>query len=76
MALKLGRESRFESIRLAHFEGLAEKVGVPKQRVVDVVRRTIAEAMDTWPKAEEAEGARSGHLRAHVARLPLIGDAG
>ena len=75
LGLKLSGECRFERIRLAHFERLAEKIGVPAERVTRIVRDTVQRAMATWP-ADTHEPARMAALRAHVERLPLLAEAG
>jgi serine/threonine-protein kinase HipA len=76
LALKIEREKRFDRIRLGHFERLADKVAVPKERVAHLVRDTIKRAMDTWPKEDELEAGRAKLLRAHVQRLPLLDEVG
>ncbi len=75
LGLKLSGENRFEQIRLRHFERLAEKVGVPADRVTRIVRETIQRAMATWP-ADTIDSTRLTALRAHVERLPLLAEAG
>jgi serine/threonine-protein kinase HipA len=74
LALKLSRETHFERIGLSHFERLADKVGVSRERVTSVVRDTVRRAMSTWPK--ELDPRRDGLLRAHVERLKLVTEAG
>lgn len=74
LALKLSRENRFERIQLAHFQRLAEKAGVPPERVVAVVRETVRRAMAAWPT--EMEPSRARLLRTHVERLALLEEAG
>lgn len=75
LGLKLSGESRFERIRLQHFERLAEKVGAPAERVTRVVRETIQRAMATWP-SDAHDPPRLAALRAYVERLPLLAEAG
>jgi serine/threonine-protein kinase HipA len=75
LGLKLSGENRFEQIRIRHFERLAEKVGVPGDRVTRVVRDTVQRAMATWPE-DTRDPARLAALRAHVERLPLLAEAG
>ncbi len=75
LGLKLSGENRFERIRLQHFERLAEKVGVPGDRVTRVVRDTIQRAMATWPN-DTRDPPRLAALRAYVERLPLLTEAG
>lgn len=69
------REDQFHELRLKHFERLAEKVGVPADRVTRVVRDTIQGAMATWPTSP-LDPIRLAALRAHVERLPLVVEAG
>jgi serine/threonine-protein kinase HipA len=75
LGLKLSREDRFEQIRLRHFERLAEKIGVPGERVTRIVRDTIQRAMAAWPQ-DSRDPSRMEALRAHVERLPLLAEAG
>lgn len=75
LGLKLSGERRFDRIRIAHFERLAEKIGVPAERVTRIVRDTVQRAMATWP-ADTHEPTRMAALRAHVERLPLLAEAG
>lgn len=75
LGLKLSGENRFEQIGLRHFERLAEKIGVPGDRVTRIVRDTVQRAMATWP-ADSRDPARLAALRAHVERLPLLAEAG
>lgn len=75
LGLKLSRESRFEAIRLSHFERLAAKVGVPADRVTRIVRETIQRAMAEWP-SETRDPSRMAALRTHAERLPLLAEAG
>ena len=75
LALKLSRENRFDRIRLQHFEQLADKVDLPRARVVDVVRETIDRAITSWPESL-LDPERMGRLREHVQRLPLLHDVG
>lgn len=75
LGLKLSGERRFEQIRLRHFERLAEKAGVPAERVTRVVRNTVQRAMATWPE-DTRDPVRMAALRAHVERLPLLTEAG
>jgi serine/threonine-protein kinase HipA len=75
LGLKLSGERRFDRIRLAHFERLAEKVGVPVERVTQIVRETVQRAMTAWP-ADTHEPARMAAIRAHAERLPLLAEAG
>jgi serine/threonine-protein kinase HipA len=74
LALRLSRENRFDAIGLAHFERLAEKVAVPKDRVIRIVRDTIQNAMAAWP--DELSERRGALLRAHVERLRLLKEVG
>lgn len=74
LALKLAREKQFQRVRLTHFEWLAEKVGVEKERVTKVVKETLTRAMDAWPGPEESEAVRSDLLRRYVDKLPLLAD--
>lgn len=73
LGLKLSRENRFDRIRVQHFERLADHVGVPRDRVVDVVRGTIQRAMAAWPESS-LDPNRLASLREHVQRLPLLRD--
>jgi len=75
LGLKLSGESRFEQLRLRHFERLAEKVGVLRDRVTRIVRDTVQRAMAAWP-VDTYDPARLSALRAHVERLPLLAEAG
>ncbi len=75
LGLKLSGENRFEQIRIRHFERLAEKVGVPADRVTRVVRDTVQRAMAAWPE-DTRDPPRLAALRAHVERLPLLAEAG
>jgi len=75
LGLKLSKEDRFERIRLRHFERLAEKIGVPGERVTRIVRDTIQRAMAAWPQ-DSRDPPRMEALRAHVERLPLLAEAG
>jgi len=75
LGLKLSGERRFEQIRLQHFERLAEKVGVPAERVTRIVRDTIQRAMAAWPE-DSRDPARLSALRGYVERLPLLAEAG
>jgi serine/threonine-protein kinase HipA len=75
LGLKLSRENRFPEIRLAHFERLADKVGISGDRVTRIVRDTLQRAMATWP-TDTRDPARTATLRAHVERLPLLAEAG
>jgi serine/threonine-protein kinase HipA len=75
LGLKLSGENRFDQIRIQHFERLAEKVGVPGDRVTRVVRETVQRAMATWPE-NTRDPPRLAALRAHVERLPLLAEAG
>ena len=75
LALKLSRENRFDQIRVQHFERLADRVGVPRDRVVGIVRETLQRAMATWPDAP-LDPERMVQLRAYVERLPLVRDVG
>lgn len=74
LALKLSRENRFERIDLSHFVRLADKSGVPPERVTAVVRETVRRAMASWPSDLDARPAAL--LRAHVERLALVKEAG
>lgn len=74
LALRLSRENRFERIRMQHFERLADDAGVPRNRVVDLVRDTVSRVMSTWPDTQLDPG-RIERLRAHVGRLPLLSEA-
>jgi serine/threonine-protein kinase HipA len=73
LGLKLSRENRFGEIRLSHFERLAERVGVSRDRVANTVKDTIQRAMATWPD-DTLDPARTALLRAHVERLPLVSE--
>ncbi|HWO18505.1 MAG TPA: type II toxin-antitoxin system HipA family toxin [Kofleriaceae bacterium] len=75
LGLKLSGENRFEQIRLRHFERLAEKVGVPGDRVTRVVRDIVQRAMATWPQ-DTRDPPRLAALRTYVERLPLLAEAG
>jgi serine/threonine-protein kinase HipA len=75
LGLKLSRENRFYEIRLAHFERLADKVGVSRDRVTRIVRDTIQRAMATWP-TDTRDPPRIAALHAHVERLPLLAEVG
>ena len=75
LGLKLSRENRFHELRLAHFERLADTVGVSRDRVTRVVCETIQRAMATWP-TDTRDPARTAALRAHAERLPLLAEAG
>lgn len=72
LALRLSRERRFDAIRLEHFERLAEKVGVPAERVTHIVRETIQLAMKTWPTNLDRRSEEI--LLEHVGRLPLAAE--
>jgi serine/threonine-protein kinase HipA len=73
LGLKLSRENRFDRIGVQHFERLADHVGVPRDRVIDVVRGTIRQTMATWP-GSSLDPNRLTVLREHVQRLPLLRD--
>jgi serine/threonine-protein kinase HipA len=75
LGLKLSRENRFQEIRLFHFERLADKVGISRDRVTRIVRDTIQRAMATWP-TETRDPPRTAALRAHVERLSLLAEVG
>jgi serine/threonine-protein kinase HipA len=75
LGLKLSRENRFYEFRLAHFERLADKVGVSRDRVTRIVRDTIQRAMATWP-TDTRDLPRTAALRAHAERLPLLAEVG
>jgi serine/threonine-protein kinase HipA len=75
LGLKLSRENRFHEVRLAHFERLADKVGIPRDRVTRIVRDTLQRAMATWP-TDTRDPPRTAALRAHAERLPLLAEAG
>lgn len=74
LALKLSRESRFAEIGLEHFRKLAQKVDIPEEQVVEVVRQTVQKAMAHWPK--DLGTRRDALLREHVERLRLVTEAG
>lgn len=73
LGLKLSRENRFERIQVQHFERLADHAGVPRDRVVDLVRGTLRRAMASWPESS-LDPNRLASLRDHVQRLPLLRD--
>jgi serine/threonine-protein kinase HipA len=73
LALRLSRENRFEAIERRHFERLAEKVGVPPDRVTEIVRNTIQRALSTWPTDL---GPHEQALREHIDRLRLVKQLG
>jgi serine/threonine-protein kinase HipA len=75
LGLKLSRENKFSEIRLSHFERMADKVEVPRERVTQVVKDLIQRAMAHWP-SDSVDPARMTTLRAHVERLPLLADVG
>lgn len=43
LGLKLSTENRFDQSRLAHFEKLADRAGISRDRVVSLARSTIPE---------------------------------
>lgn len=73
LGLKLSRENRFDHIRAEHFERLADRAGVPRDRVIGLVRSTIQRAMASWPESS-LDPHRLTSLRDHVQRLPLLRD--
>jgi serine/threonine-protein kinase HipA len=73
LGLKLSRENRFDRIGVQQFERLADHVGVPRDRVIDVVRGTIRQAMATWP-GSSLDPDRLTVLQEHIQRLPLLRD--
>ncbi|HEU4733772.1 MAG TPA: type II toxin-antitoxin system HipA family toxin [Kofleriaceae bacterium] len=75
LGLKLSRENHFERIQLGHFERLADRAGVPRERVTRLVRGTIQRAMDTWPTSP-IDRDRIQLLRKFVERLPLVAEIG
>lgn len=75
LGLKLSRENRFDQIRIQHFERLADRAGVPRDRVAGVVRSTIQRAVATWPETS-LDPNRMARLREHSERLPLLRDVG
>jgi len=76
LALKLGRENRFEAIGLGHFERLAEKVDAEPVRVTRTVRELIQAAMAGWPPSGELEPENERLLRQHTSGLALVREAG
>jgi serine/threonine-protein kinase HipA len=79
LALRLAHERDFAAVRMEQFKRLADRAEVSATRVVDIVRKTVADARAAWQTLAPELPLLSEHrtrIGEHLAKLPLVRESG